>query len=133
MTVHVTDLGRLVDERLGKPFQRGARGPGAFYCLGLWLDLLEASTGIVIQDPFIRPEEEALRTFWNRFIRFEQLGELRPLDILFWRSGPDAHVATVEDSRWGVSTSPTAGVFRAPLGDLIRRASAIYRLREFFR
>jgi len=131
MTGPDINLGSIVDLRLGRPFMRGARGPGAFYCLGLWLDLLEAATGIVIQDPFIRPEAESLRNFWDRFVKI-RANNLQPLDILFWRSGPDAHVATVEDSRWGVSTSPAAGVFRAPLDDLVRRASDFYRLRELY-
>lgn len=133
MTGPATDLGALVDERLGRPFQPGARGPNAYYCLGLWLDLLERATGIVIPDPFQKPTEKALLTFWRRFLEIPK-GDLRPLDVLFWRWGRDeAHIATVEDDRWAVTISPGAGVHRMPLRDACARAEKAYRLREFFR
>lgn len=126
-------LGPLVDERLGKPFRPGARGPGAYYCLGLWLDLLEKATGIVLPDPFQKTEDEALLGFWRRFIEIPK-GDLRPLDVLFWRwAHGEAHVATVESGRWAVSITPAAGVHRVPLRDAVKRAEKVYRLREFFK
>lgn len=127
------DLGPMVDELLGRPFRPGARGPEAYYCLGIWLDLLERATGIVIPDPFQKSTEEALLGFWRRFVEIPK-GALEPLDILFWKWGRgEAHVATVEDDRWAVSITPTSGVHRIPLRDACIRAEAAYRLRELFR
>lgn len=137
MTEPATKGGRLprlrsaVDESLGKPFVWGARGPGSFYCLGLYLALLERVEGIKLPDPFVREEEEGLRGFWDRFLKLASLGDLAPLDVLFWRWGDGrAHVAIVEDRRWAVSTTPVTGVYRMPLEVACARAEAAYRLKE---
>jgi cell wall-associated NlpC family hydrolase len=124
-------LRQVVDQFLGRPFAWGARGPESFYCLGLYLYLLEEVGGVSIPDPFIQTEEIALRNFWERFIRLASTGDLRPLDILFWRwADGRAHVATVEDGRWAVTTTPGTGVHRMPLGIAAARAEAAYRPKE---
>lgn len=129
--IDISRLEALVDERLGKPFRPGTRGPEAYYCLGLYLDLLEACAGVVIPDPFSpQPAEEAMRDFWRRFLRLASLGDLQPLDALFWRSGDGPHVATVENDRWVVSVSRAGGVHRMRLADAVSRAEAAYRPKE---
>jgi hypothetical protein len=122
-------LSELIDEVISAPFEWLARGPAKFYCLGLWLYLLEHSQGIVIEDPWQNPKIEVLRDFWTRFDEIPPAEATRPLDLLFWRWGPgQPHVATVEDDRWVVSVEKGLGVTRELHHEASARAERGYRL-----
>jgi len=129
--VTALDTETLIDGLIGKPFAWLARGPESFYCLGLWLHLVEVLRGIRIEDPFIEPNEQRLREFWHRFLPVD-FKELRPLDVLFWRWSDQTHVATVENERWVVSVSREGGVHRMPLLEAVLRAEKAYRLRDLW-
>lgn len=124
-------LETVVDRRIGRPFCWGARGPEEFYCLGLYLDLLEQVAGIRIEDPF-SIEAPAIFAFWRRFLRLPSFGDLRPLDVLFWHHGDaaQAHVSIVESGKWAVTVEAPDGVARKRLAEEVRRAECAYRLKE---
>ena len=123
-------INELVDAMVGKPFVWGARGPDSYYCLGIFLDLLERTRGIRLPGPFGVEDEEKLRRFFERFLALPKGFDVQPLDLFFWRWGSDAHVAIVESDRWTVSVSPEAGVHRARVDDARARAETLYRLKE---
>lgn len=123
-------LSDLIDEVISRPFEWLARGPKKFYCLGLWLYLLEGSQGIRIEDPWEHPNIHVLRDFWMLFDSIPPSQATRPLDLLFWRWGPgQPHVATVESDRWVVSVEKGLGVTREKSNEAIARAEAGYRLK----
>lgn len=118
-----------IDAVLGKPFVEMGHGPEAFYCLGLYLFLVERTTGIHVADPFLEETPEAVRSFYERFQELQAISDVRPLDALFWRWGKhEAHVATVENEKWCVSCDQVSGVHRTPLRVTRERADRIYRL-----
>ena len=122
-------LEAAVDRILGKPFRMLARGPGEFYCLGLWLYLLEEAQGIWIEDPFIRPTLDSITSFWRRFlpVPFEKV---RPLDAFYHHNadGVTSHVSVIESTRWAVDVTPL-GVVRTPYHEARARAEKAYRVR----
>lgn len=118
-----------VDHILGKPFQLYARGPHAYYCLGVFLDLLERATGMRLEDPFTAVPC-SVGTFWKGFLELPTLGDLQPLDVLFRHHGEgQAHVSVVENENWAVTAEDPVGVVRNRLADEIRRAQRAYRLK----
>jgi len=115
-------LGDAIDARLGRPFEWLARGPEAFDCLGLYLDLLEDVQGVRLPHPFRdrASAEEGLLGFWKAFDRLPTISsDLEPMDILFWRlPGHRGHVVIVEDPApwgWCASVSEERGVHRLPI------------------
>jgi len=126
------DLSGIITERLGRPFQWGGRGPHAYDCLGLWLEVAREALGVELHDPLAQVLEPELRPFLAQFLRLPPHLEPEPVDILFsrWSSRRQPHIVTVESERWGATVEEGPGVVRIPLEEARRRAQAIYRLRE---
>lgn len=121
-------LREAIDRRLGLPFKWLSRGPGSYYCLGLWLDLLEELTAVRLADPFVTRSRSGLIDFWRYFTTVSVDREIRPLDLLHWKYGDGrSHIATVESDRWAVSVSEGTGVHRLPFPIAFNRSERVYR------
>ncbi len=117
---------------LGRPYRPFARGPLAFYGIGLWLYLLEKATGIRIEDPFAAPSgPSGFLDFGKHFVRLPDLGSIQTLDVLWWRRGPGySDLGVVENDRHGLCISVERGVHRRPLLELMVDAEKAHRLKE---
>ena len=125
MTARASDLEQEVDRILGRPFRWLERGPAYFYCLGVWLYLMDRR-GIHVEDPFIEASEARLCRFWRLFQEVPK-DALLPYDLLYWRWADQSHVVVVTSGRWAVSCSEQLGVHRTPLRLATVRAEKAYR------
>jgi hypothetical protein len=118
------------DQIVGKPFQSGTAGPHSFSCLGVYIYLLREAHSIELEEPYSSGNEETIRSFWERHIKLPCFAAAGPLSLLYARDDRDAHVWTVEDSRWCVTSEVDAGVVRVPLREAFQRQPAAWILKE---
>lgn len=132
--IHAPLLDELSHRLVGAPFEVGARGPYSFYCLGLWLYLLEQSTRIRLEDPFAGRDRSGILAFWA-FFEEVKAPPYQLLDALYSRDGHDAHVSTIVSESGRVATTERprgvqpGGVRLEELGVALQKAQSVYRLR----
>lgn len=92
---------------LGKPFQEGARGPAAYDCVGLLLEL-QRRLGIAAPEFASTPAQLApALAYWER------VSDPQPGDGILLRSDdPPWHVAVVCGGGYMIHAHPSCGVVR---------------------
>ena len=73
----------MADQLIGKPFERGARGPDRYDCFGLMYALF-SGCGIDLDDPFKRGtvDHDGFKSFRSLFVELPRDVKLLPLDVL---------------------------------------------------
>lgn len=118
---------RVYADLVGKPFAENARGPQAYGCVGLLLEVMRRMGRAL---PRYAETEAALRLAIGEMGEWEKVDIPRPGDAVLLRSNdPDWHVGVTIDQQHMVHAHPHAGVVVERMdGPLYRR-----RIEGFYR
>lgn len=125
--INEQEVDSVADQLIGKPFERGARGPDSYDCFGL-LSAIFLGCGIDLDDPFkLRTVDSgAFRRFRGLFRRLAPGEALKRLDVIK-QTRQQAHVSVYLSRGYALDTYDFS--FRAPVENLQPFVTGIWRHR----
>ena len=121
------EVDAVADRLIGKPFERGARGPVRYDCFGLLYAMFEGC-GIELEDPFSQStvDPRCFRRFRRQFRRLFQGETIQALDVIQQRRS-SAHVSVYLSRGFALDTYEEA--FRVPRENIAPFTIGVWRYR----
>lgn len=122
------------DSMIGRPFQLYGRGPHAFDCVGIVLEVERLVFGVELPDPLTRESYDVsgASLFGREFVRLHAVGDAEPGDVLHFPRSSRQHLAVVERDGWVVHASE-AGVVRQRFDEVVAPGVVAYRPKALMR
>ena len=125
--INEQEVDSVADQLLGKPFERGARGPDRYDCFGL-LSAIFLGCGIDLDDPFRMDSVDsgAFRRFRALFRRLSPGQALERLDVIKQKR-QQAHVSIYLSRGYALDTFEFS--LRVPIENIQPFVTGIWRYR----
>lgn len=129
----MSEVSKIIDTIIGRPFQLRADGPAAFDCWGVVRHLTRAILGHELPSIYGDACSKGIAEVRDHYLELSGLGGLELGDVLHLgglRGVSDQHVAFVQDRRHAITATSGVGVHRARVSQFRNYDIIAYRLKS---